>query len=862
MKSGVLTAKLIVVINDDPVQLALISGLLKKEGHLVAPFDNAKDALNAMHKKTPALVITDLCMPGIDGWQFCRLMRSPEHRQLNNVPIMAVSASYSGDNTEKITRELGADLFLAFPVDGRVLIEKTNALLAGKFTRTRSKTVVISSDPALAENIALSLTKHGFNTLTIAGENEAELIIKNENPEIVIINPTDEQQGRRLLCFATSAIPDSVLIIICSAQHPERQMEWIKHGAGICLDQPVSPEYLIHMCEKELRARAPMRVESLLGNRTHALARIRDELALLSDTIDTLNWHLVDPETYGTVNRAFADFLGRSKAEFENKKVLKILPEKEARACIERNKQVFAGKKPLCAELWVTNGKGKKRLLAVNKTPKLDDDGKVEFVVCSAEDITERRLAEQALRESEEKHRALFEGIAIGILMADIETKQFNYANPAICRMLGYTHKELTQLGIADIHPKDSLDYVVAKFQSLARGEKTFATLIPCLRKDGAVFYADITSTPIVLQGKKLNVAFFTDITERRQAEKDRAHYLSILQATIESSADGLLVVDGNGKTTLFNSRFIDLWRIPPALLARHDDEALLAFVMEQLSVPATFIAKVRELYAQPETESFDTLEFRDGRVYERYSRPQRLDGQIVGRVWSFRDVTVRKRAEAALLASLEEKTTLLKEVHHRVKNNLQIVISLLNLHADRIKNPEALAPLNDTTNRVRSMALLHETLYRSGNLARINLPDYMENLCTHLLNAAGTDNARIKLERRIGDITLALDQAAPCGLIINELVTNALKHAFPDGRAGQIRVEIQDLGNQQIVLSVTDNGVGLPPGLDPRRTESLGLRLVYILADQLRGTVQITREAGAGFRLAFKNNAAQGFKP
>lgn len=215
-------------------------------------------------------------------------------------------------------------------------------------------------------------------------------------------------------------------------------------------------------------------------------------------------------------------------------------------------------------------------------------------------------------------------------------------------------------------------------------------------------------------------------------------------------------------------------------------------------------------------------------------------------------DITERKLAEAALRASLEEKDALLKEVHHRVKNNLQIICSLLNLQAVRTQNTEALDILQEAKNRVHSMALLHETLYRSGNLTRVDFAGYIKKICAHVFRSHGTKADSIQLEHRLAAISLGLDHAVPCGLLINELVSNALKHAFPEGRSGRITVGLEKRPDGFLVVTVADTGVGLPPGLDLHQTQTLGHQLVYLLARQLGGGVEVERDVGTLFRIAF----------
>ena len=215
-------------------------------------------------------------------------------------------------------------------------------------------------------------------------------------------------------------------------------------------------------------------------------------------------------------------------------------------------------------------------------------------------------------------------------------------------------------------------------------------------------------------------------------------------------------------------------------------------------------------------------------------------------------DITARKQVEEQLKTSLHEKEILLKEIHHRVKNNMQVISSLLNLQSGYISNAQALEIFQDSQNRVRSMALIHEKLYRSKNLAEIDLGEYINDLAIHLFRSYKAESKGIALKVRAEDVYLGIDAAVPCGLIINELISNALKHAFPLGHQGEILVELQKDQQQQISLCISDNGIGFPAGLDFRNTGSLGLQLVNTLVRQLDGTIELQNGSGTTFKINF----------
>ena len=225
-------------------------------------------------------------------------------------------------------------------------------------------------------------------------------------------------------------------------------------------------------------------------------------------------------------------------------------------------------------------------------------------------------------------------------------------------------------------------------------------------------------------------------------------------------------------------------------------------------------------------------------------------DGHVIEMLGTIQDITEQKLTELALRTSLEEKEALLKEVHHRVKNNLQIVTSLLSLQARREEQESAKAALRDMQSRVRAMALLHEALYRSPSLAQVDFGPYVQNLCEQLARSYQRNAQPIHLQVDVADLKLDLERAVPCGLIISELVTNACKHAFPDGRAPEVRVTSRNLDAGEVEFGVADNGVGFPAAFEIGQGNSLGLQLVTRLSAQLGGHWRVQKSAGADIRI------------
>ena len=260
-----------------------------------------------------------------------------------------------------------------------------------------------------------------------------------------------------------------------------------------------------------------------------------------------------------------------------------------------------------------------------------------------------RNQAAVDVRESESRFRALFEQAAIGVAKIEAATGQFVLVNQRYADIVGYSREELLSLDFQTITHPDDRPTDLLNIKHLASGQvREFTTQKRYLRKNGTQVWANLTVSALWNPGEPptYNMAMVEDITEGKQTEDALASSLSLLKATMESTADGILVVDRNEHITLWNQKFADMWQIPEEVMSKHADKLAVNYVLQQMAQPEAFLAKVRELYGQPEESSSDQLNLADGRIFRRYSQPQRIGDDVVGRVWSFSDITERKQAE------------------------------------------------------------------------------------------------------------------------------------------------------------------------------------------------------------------------
>jgi len=487
-----------------------------------------------------------------------------------------------------------------------------------------------------------------------------------------------------------------------------------------------------------------------------------------------------------------------------------------------------------------------------------DADGTPISVLGSFLDITEQKATLKKLEESERKFRTIFDQAHDGILVADTETSRFFMANAKACAMLGYTAGELHVLEVKDIHPDAAFPRVIASFQDILAGKTAMTEDVPVLRKDGRVFYADISASPVEFQGRLYAIGIFRDITERKRTEAKLRELDRRQKAILNNIPDMAWLKDSKGRFLAVNEPFGKACgSSPDALVGKTDLDIWPAELAEQYRSDdrAVMESGARKQVEEPLIDSTGRRQW-----IETIKTPIMDDqGRIIGTTGIARDVTERKRAEEKILAALAEKELLLKEIHHRVKNNLQIIASLLYLQAEEVKDPKTGGLLKESRDRIKSMALVHEKLYSTNNLSRIDFMEYCGSLGAYLFNAYGAAVRGIRLEARGSGIFLEVDTAIPCGLVLSELLSNALKYAFPGGRKGVVHITASLDASGDLDLIIGDDGIGLPPGLALESANTLGLRLVHKLTGQLHGRITADSGNGAVFHLSIPLHGRKG---
>jgi PAS domain S-box-containing protein len=494
---------------------------------------------------------------------------------------------------------------------------------------------------------------------------------------------------------------------------------------------------------------------------------------------------------------------------------------------------------------------GQVRWMHLSSSPRRLADGRILWDGVEM-DITERKYAETRIRESEEKLQKIIDGSSTVIFVKDLDGK-YLLINSLYEKLFHISKCAIVGKTDYDVFPREAAKSFRDADLEVLKANKPLEVDERVPQDDGIHNYISVKFPLYDSEGNPYAVCgIATDITGRKLAEEAIEKSEKKFRDLTESTSDWVWELNENGVFTYSNLQVREIVGYEPEeLLGKTPFDYMRP--EEARRVVEFFHATTAALKAFNAFEN-STLH-KDGHevIIETSGVPCfDTEGRFSGYRGINRDITGRKKVEEHIKQSLREKETLLREIHHRVKNNMAVVSALLSLQARKIKDATVSRLFEESQQRVKSMALVHEKLYQTKDFSSINFEDYIKSLVSEIISLYRIDTSVITTEINIEGIELDLESAVPCGLIINELLTNAFKYAFPDNRGGVLRVDFTKT-DDNYTLTIKDNGVGLPEGFDYKEANTLGLQLVNVLTGQIRGTLRIKSDKGTEAVVTFK---------
>ena len=544
-------------------------------------------------------------------------------------------------------------------------------------------------------------------------------------------------------------------------------------------------------------------------------------------------------------NHAFAVEFGINPDKNERLKFRQILAKDEDTMDVwdgVRNRNYYSG------EVEGKRFSGETFDMFISVATMRDEKGKVLGAMAVGRDITDLKLAEEEIKKSEEKHRDILDNANDIIYVVD-HRGQFTYANPSFYKRLGYTDSSIAKITIHDIIGDEDLGKDWIKKLDGVQGERHFIgaegqklTVI-----GGSTAQYDDNGKAIGMRGIYLDVSEIK--LHKTMAKASEAKLNSIFDTTANLM---MFTLNSSDNITSYNKNFSRLLKEVfdiPIKLDRPFIERITPLIIKESYkenrhlVEKAFAGEVYEF----ELPLFDKE--KNEKWFQVFVNPIESDGEVKEISCISYDITDRKEIDNSIRLALKEKEILLQEVHHRVKNNLQVISSLMNLQRSFVSDPALVQVLDESQARIATMSYIHESLYRNKDFSSISFSEYLNRLSRNLISSYVTPDNQVELNPQLDEVYIPLDQAIPCGLMVNELVSNALKYAYKGtGEKGVITLRVEEIDGF-VEIEVSDEGVGLPKDFDYTKVDSLGIYLVQALTEQLGAEIKVesTKEGRKG---------------
>lgn len=870
----------ILIVNDDPVQLRILATHLERSGKDVIACAGGEEALRKLREiESVDLIITDLYMPGIDGWKLCRLLRSLEFPDFNKIPILVMSATFSGSDAEDITRELGANGFVSVPYNPEILRSTIENILLGKAEQKDLRILVVEDSDSLRETICEGLKEYGYSVFEASNGNQACGLFEEVNPEVVILDyHLPEHDGAKLLAAFKSPQRQAAVLVTTGDANPELAMKVSQMGADAFVRKPFNIGYLVDLCEKIRREWSLLRVEKLLEDRTLELRRILDTSVdgiVISDSSDFIV----------QINNSVEAMLGYRRDEIVGKHMWELMPQDNGYHEVMKDlkkKETIRG----VEQVWKRKD-GRLLHVEVNFSVIKDIKSNATGSLACIRDVTDKKKVEKEVREAKDFLEKVIETIGDGLLICD-EKGQILSVNTAMEEMCACKREEIIGQHTSMFTQKEDkqLRETILKrtAELFEKGNVSYESVYK--KKDGSVLEVECNNAMIRDDDGNYiaGVSIFRDISERKKAAKEIGEAKEFLESVIENSRDGIIISDAKGNILSANAAMEDMTGLKKeSLIGEHSS----MFVIEDEAMRKMIFEKMPELFKKGSI-SYEAIHKRnDGSWIDvecNSSLVKDNKGNPIAGVSIIRDITARKKMEKRILQS--EKLSSLGElaggVAHNFNNILAIILGRTQLLKRIVELPTGKHGKRKSMNDLKksleiiekasfdgadTVRRIHEFSRRKDdnkNITEVDLNEVIEYALkftkARWKNEAGAKGIKINIQKELSCLSPIEGSGSELREVFINIVNNAID-AMPKG--GQVSIKTF-MDNSHVMVWVKDSGIGIPKNVRDRifdpffttkgvQSTGLGMSASYGIINRHRGTITVDSVEGQGTTFSIK---------